>query len=219
MHRLVRVGAAMQAIGLSVTTNAAPQIIDVLTIRGLGVTHNARHTQVALSLQIQEDRMHHITLSSLAVFSAICLLYVLVVLAILQFGKVAKLKPNPPKSSTLRVELTISAPAPTCADPDKSKGTCVTTTFVFADELARTVTDFLAGYNSPGRSDLLEFLQQTGGPIAALFITQHDDNHVRNLTLLGEDAEKVLSFLTHCFNCQLASGTDDFHNEPASLSA
>jgi hypothetical protein len=29
----------------------------------------------------------------------------------------------------------------------------------------------------------------------------------------------VLSFLTHCFNCQLASGTDDFHNEPASLSA
>ena len=163
--------------------------------------------------------MHHISPFSLVVFSAICLLYTIVVLGILQFCKVAKLKPNPPKSSTLRVELTISAPAPTGSDPDKSKGTCVTTTFVFADELARTVTDFLAGYNSPGRSDLLEFLQQTGGPIAALFITQHDDNHVRNLTLLGEDAEKVLSFLTHCFNCQLASGTDDFHNEPASLSA
>ena len=115
--------------------------------------------------------------------------YALVVLAILQFCKVAKLKPNPPKSSTVRVELTISAPAPAGADPGKSEGTCITTTFVFADELARTVTDFLAGYNSPSRSDLLEFLQQTGGPIAGLFITHQDNNHVRSLTLLGEDAE------------------------------
>jgi len=122
-------------------------------------------------------------------------------------------------SSTLRVELTISAPAPAGADSDKSEGPCITTTFVFADELARTVTDFLACYNSPSRSDLLEFLQQTGGSIAGLFITRQNNNHVRNLTLLGEDAEKVLSFLTHCFNFQLASGTDEFHNEPDSLTA
>ena len=163
--------------------------------------------------------MHHITLSSLVVFSAICLLYALVVLAILQFGKVAKLKPNPQNSSTVRVELTISAPAPAGADPSKSEGTCVTTTFVFVDELARTVTDFLAGYNAPSRSDLLCFLQQTRGPIAGLFITRQDNNHVRNLTLLGEDAEYVSSYLTHCFNCQLASGTDEFHSESVSLTA
>ncbi len=163
--------------------------------------------------------MHHITHFSLAVFSAICLLYPLVVLAILQFCKVAKLKPNPPISFTVRVELTISAPTPAGADPGKSEGTCVTTTFVFVDELARTVTDFLAGYNAPSRSDLLCFLQQTRGPIAGLFITRRDNKHVRNLTLLGEDAEKVSSYLTHCFNCQLASGTDEFHSESVSLTA
>ena len=163
--------------------------------------------------------MHHITLSSLAVFSAICLLYALVVLAILQFCKVAKLKPNPRNSSTVRVELTISAPTPAGADPSKSEGTCVTTTFVFVDELARTVTDFLAGYNAPSRSDLLCFLQQTRGPIAGLFITRQDNNHVRNLTLLGEDAEKVSSYLTHCFNCQLAGGTNELQDEHVSLTA
>jgi hypothetical protein len=103
--------------------------------------------------------MHHITHSSLAVFRAICLLYALLVLAILKFWKVAKLKPNPPNSSTVRVELTISAQARAGADPGESEGTCITTTFVFADELARTVTDFLAGYNSPSRSDLSCFLQ------------------------------------------------------------
>jgi len=163
--------------------------------------------------------MHHITLSSLVVLSAICMLYTLEVLAILQFCKVAKLKPNPPKSSTVRVELTISAPAPVGADPDKSTGTCVTTTFVFADELARTVTDFLAVYNSPSRSDLLCFLQQTGGPIAGLFITHEDNNQVRSLTLLGADAEYVSCYLTHCFNCQLAADTDEFQNEHVSLTA
>jgi hypothetical protein len=163
--------------------------------------------------------MHHITLSSLVVFSAICLLYELVVLAILQFRKVAKLKPNPPNSSSVRVELTISAPTPAGADPRKSEGTCVTTTFVFADELARTVIDFLAGYNAPSRSDLLCYLQQTRGPIAGLFITRQDNNHVRNLTLLGEDAEKVSSYLTLCFNRQLASGTDEFQSESVSLTA
>ena len=174
---------------------------------------------VALALQIKEERMHHITHSSLAVFSAICLMYALVVLAILQFGKVAKLKPNPSKSSTLRVELTISAPAPAGTDSGKSEGTCITTTFVFADELATTVTDFLAGYNSPNRSDLLHFLQQTRGPIAGLFITRQGNHHVSSLTLLGEDAEKVSSYLTHCFSCQLASGTDEFQDEHGSLTA
>ena len=163
--------------------------------------------------------MHHITLSSLVVFSAICLLYALVVLAILQFGKVATLKPNPQNSSTVRVELTISAPAPAGADPSKSEGTCVTTTFVFVDELARTGTDLLARYSAPSRSDLLCFLQQTRGPIAGLFITRPDNHHVSSLTLLGEDAEKVSSYLTHCFNCQLASGTDEFHSESVSLTA
>jgi hypothetical protein len=163
--------------------------------------------------------MHHITLSFLVVFSAICALYALVVLAILQFCKAAKLKPNPPKSSTLRVELTISALAPAGDDPSKSKETCITTTFVFADELARTVTDFLAGYDSPSHSDFLEFLQQTGGLMAGLFITRQDDTHVRSLTLLGENAEDVAAFLTHCFNYQLASDADKRNNEPVSRTA
>jgi len=163
--------------------------------------------------------MHHITLSSLVVFSAICLLYALVALAILQFSKVAKLKPNPPTSSTVLVELTISTPAPAGADPSKSKGTCITTTFVFADEFAETVTDFLTVYSSPSRSELLEFLRQTGGPFAGLVITHQGDSRVRNLTLLGQDAEKVSSYLTQCFNFQLTSGTDEFHYERVSLTA
>ena len=163
--------------------------------------------------------MHHITLSSLLVFSAIFVLYSLVVLGILQFCKVAKLKPNPPTSSTVRVELTMSACATADAHPGKCEETCITTTFVFADELARTVTDFLAVYNSPSRSDLLCFLQQTGGPIAGLFITHEDNNQVRSLTLLGADAEYVSCYLTHCFNCQLAADTDEFQNEHVSLTA
>jgi hypothetical protein len=163
--------------------------------------------------------MHHITTSSLTVFGAICLLYALVDLAILQFGKAAQLKPNSPKFPTVRVELTISAPAPAGADPDKSKGTCITTTFVFSGELAKTVAVFLAGYNSPSRSDLFCFLQQTRGPIAGLFITRQDENHVRGLTLLGEDAEKVSSYLTRCYNCQLAADTDEFQDEHISLTA
>jgi hypothetical protein len=158
-------------------------------------------------------------LSSFAVFSAICLLYALAVLVILQFCKVAKLEPNPPTSSTVRIELTVSAPAPVGADPDKSEGTCITRTFVFADEFANAVTDFLAGSHSPSRADLLNFLQQTGGPIAGLFITRQDDTHVRSLTLLGKDAEDVASFLTHCFNCQLAPGADELNNEPVSRTA
>ena len=149
--------------------------------------------------------MHHISLSSLVVFGAICLLYALVVLAILQFCKVAKLKPNPPESSTVRVELTISARAPADAYPDKSAGPSITTTFVFADAFATTVTDFLAGYHSPSRADFLNFLQQTDGLIADLLINRQYDTLVRSLTLLGKDAEDVTSFLTHCFNCQLAS--------------
>jgi hypothetical protein len=144
--------------------------------------------------------MHHITLSSLVVFSAICLLYALVALAILQFSKVAKLKPNPPTSSTVLVELTISTPAP-------------------ADEFAKTVTDILTVYSSPSRSELLEFLRQTGGPFAGLVITHQGDSRVRNLTLLGQDAEKVSSYLTQCFNFQLTSGTDEFHYERVSLTA
>ena len=163
--------------------------------------------------------MHHISPSSLVVFSAICLLYALVVLAILQFCKVAKLEPNPPTSSTMRVELTMSACAPADADPGKCEGTCITTTFIFADELEKTVADFLAGYHSPSHSDLLGFLQETGGPIAGLFITRQDDSHARSLTLLGKDAEDVTSFLTHCFNCQLAGGTNELQDEHVSLTA
>jgi hypothetical protein len=163
--------------------------------------------------------MHHITLSSLLVFSAIFVLYSLVVLGILQFCKVAKLKPNPPTSSTVRVELTMSACAPADAHPGKCEETCITTTFVFADELARTVTHFLAGYHSPSRSDLMDFWQETGGPIAGLFITREDDTHIRSLTLLGRDAEDVSSFLTHCFNYQLAPATDEFESEHVSLTA
>ena len=163
--------------------------------------------------------MLHQLIHPLVIYAAISLVYILVVLLIYPFAKVAKLKPKPPKSSTVRVELTISTPAPAGADPGKSEGTCITTTFVFAGELAMTVTDFLASYNSPSRSDLLEFLQQTGGPIAGLFITRQDNNHVRNLTLLGEDAEKVSSYLTHCFNCQLAGGTNELQDEHVSLTA
>jgi hypothetical protein len=163
--------------------------------------------------------MLHQLIHPLVIYAAISLVYILVVLLIYPFAKVAKLKPKPPKSSTVRVELTISTPAPAGADPGKSEGTCITTTFVFAGELAMTVTDFLASYNSPSRSDLLEFLQQTGGPIVGLFITRKDNNNVHSMTLLGEDAEKVLSFLTHCFNCQLAADADELNNQPASRTA
>jgi hypothetical protein len=163
--------------------------------------------------------MHHISLSSVVLFTAICLIYALVVLAISQFCKVAKLEPNPPTSSTVRVELTISARAPAGAYSDKSAGPSITTTFVFADEFATTVTDFLGGYESPSRSDLLSFSQETGGLIAGLFINRQDDTHVRSLTLLGKDAAEVTSFLTHCFNCQLASDADERHNEPVSRTA
>ena len=163
--------------------------------------------------------MHHITLSSLVVFSTIFVLYSLVVLAILQFCKVAKLKPNPPTSSTVRVELTMSARAQADAHPGKCEGTCITITFVFADELARTVTHFLAGYHSPSHSELMDFLQETGGPIAGLSITREDHTHICSLTLLGRDAEDVASFLAHCFNCQLAPDTDEFQNEHVSLTA
>jgi hypothetical protein len=163
--------------------------------------------------------MHHLTLSSLVVFSAIFLLYALVVLAVLQFCKVAKLKPDSPMSSTVRVELTISTLAPASADPSKREGTCLTTTFFYADELAMTVTDFLAGYSSPCRSDLLDVLQETGGLIASVFIIRQYDNHVRRLALLGRDAEDVMSFLTHCFNCQLASNAEQFKNQPMSRTA
>jgi hypothetical protein len=163
--------------------------------------------------------MHHISSSSLVVFSAICLLYALVVLAILQFCKVAKLEPNLPKSSTVRIELALSAPAQAGAEPGKCKETCITTTFIFADEFADAVTDFLGGYHSSSRSDLMDFWQESGGPIAGLFITREDDTHIRSLTLLGRDAEDVSSFLTHCFNCQLAPGTDEFESKHVSLTA
>ena len=163
--------------------------------------------------------MLQISLSSLATCTAICLLYVFVVLAILQFSKAARVKPDPSKSSTMRVELKISKPSTEGANSLNDSRTCTTTTFAFADELAKTIKDFLAGYSSPSRSDLLNNLQQTGGTIASLFITQQHDNHVRNLTLLGEDAEKVSSYLMHCFNCQLACGTDEFHFERVSLTA
>jgi hypothetical protein len=163
--------------------------------------------------------MHHLTFSSLAIFSAICLAYALVVLVVLQFCKVAKLKPDPPTSSTVRVELTISSPTPAGADPGQSEGTCITTTFVFAGDLAMTVTDFLADYHSPSRSEILNFFEQTGGPIGGLIITRLCGTHVRSLTLLGKDAEHVASFLTHCFNFQLASATDELNNEPVSRTA
>ncbi len=163
--------------------------------------------------------MHHISLSSVVLFTAICLIYALVVLAILQFCKFAKLEPNPPTSSTVRVELTLSARAPADAHPGKCEGTCITTTFVFADELAGAVTHFLADYHSPSRSDLLNFSQEAGGLIASLFITREDDTHIRSLTLLGRDAEDVTSFLAHCFNCQLASHADELNHEPVSRTA
>jgi hypothetical protein len=163
--------------------------------------------------------MLHQLIHPLVICAATFLVYLLILLLIYPFAAVAKFKPDPPKSCTVRVELTISAPAPAGADPGKSEGPCITTTFVFADELARTVIDFLAGYNSPSRSDLLEFLQLPGGPIAGLFITHQDDNRVRSLTLLGQDAETVLSYLTHCFNCQLAGGTNELQDEHVSLTA
>jgi hypothetical protein len=163
--------------------------------------------------------MYHISPFSLVAFSAICLLYALVVLAILQFCKVAKLELNPPASSTVRVELTISTRAPAGACSDKSAGPSITTTFVFADEFATTVTDFLAGYHSPSRADFLNFLQQTDGLIADLLINRQYDALVRGLTLLGKDAEDVTSFLTNCFNCQLAPHADELNNEPVSRTA
>jgi hypothetical protein len=115
----------------------------------------------------QEKQMLHHLIHPLLICAAVFLVYLLVLLMIYPFAVVAKLKPNPPSSSTMRVELTMSAPAPSNAGPDKSKGTCITTTFVFADELARTVTDFLADYNSPSRSDLLNYLHRPAALLPA----------------------------------------------------
>lgn len=163
--------------------------------------------------------MLHQLIHPLVIYTSILLVYLLILSLIYPFAVIAKLEPIPPESSTMRVELTISAPAPAGAYPNKITGTSITTTFVFADEWARIVTDFLAGYNSPSRSDLLNFLQGTDGTTAGILITHQGSTHVRNLTLLGKDAEDVLSFLAHCFDCQLASHADELNNEPVSRTA
>jgi hypothetical protein len=163
--------------------------------------------------------MPHVTLFSFAFFTAACLLYSIVVLAILQFCKVAKLKPYPPYSFSLSVDLTISSHEPTTADSDKAKPTCTMATFVFADELAMTVADFIDGYDSPCLSDLSNFLLRPDGAVADLFITRQDDGHVRSVTLFGDDAEDVASFLRYCFDYQRAPGADVFNNPRVSRTA
>jgi len=105
--------------------------------------------------------MLHQLIHPFLIYATIFLGYLLILLLIYPFAVVAKLKPNPPYPSILRVEFTMSVPAPVGFDPHRSEGTCITTTFIFADELAKTVTDFLAAYSSPSRLGFLQFLQQT----------------------------------------------------------
>jgi len=164
--------------------------------------------------------MLHITLSSIGTCTAICLLYALVVLALLQFGKAAKLKPDPPtNSSTVLVELTMSTRSPEDAYSQNNTMPSVIQTFTFADDIAKAVTAFLAGFNPPSLSDIDDFLNSSDGLIADLIIAPYNNDKGRQMTLLGSNAEKVVSFLTYCFDYQLASETKETHSAHVSLTA
>jgi hypothetical protein len=103
------------------------------------------------------------------------------------------------------------------AFPCKRTGAYTTQTFVFGGELANTVVDFLSDFKSPTLRNLNNFLECGDDRIADIIITTHNGNTIRQLTLLGPDAEDVSSYLAFCFEYQLTSGPKELCNEPVSF--
>jgi hypothetical protein len=117
----------------------------------------------------------------------------------------------------MRIELTLSTRVHSAAYPCKRTGAYTTQTFVFGGEVANTVVDFLADFKSPTLRNLNHFLEHGDDRIANIIITTHNRNSIRQLTLLGPDAEEVSSYLAFCFKYQLASGPKELRNEHVSF--
>jgi hypothetical protein len=167
----------------------------------------------AIALSYQENSMLH----QLMICTAILLVYILALLLIYPFAKAASHKPYPQPSKTTRIELTLSTRVHSAAYRCKRIGASTTQTFVFGGELASTVVDFLSDFKSPTLCDLQHFLERGDDRIADIIITTHNRNTIRQLTLLGPDAEEVSSYLAFCFKYQFASGPKELSNEPVSF--
>jgi len=167
----------------------------------------------AIALSNQENSMLH----QLIICTAILLVYILALLLVYPFAKVASYKPYPQPSTTTRIELTLSTRVHSAAYPCKRTGAYTTQTFVFGGEVANTVVDFLADFKSPTLRNLNHFLEHGDDRIANIIITTHKRNSIRQLTLLGPDAEEVSSYLAFCFKYQLASGPKELRNEHVSF--
>lgn len=154
---------------------------------------------------------------TLMIYAAIFLVYMLILLLLYPFAKVASYEPYPQPSTTTRVALTISTRIPLAAYPNTSAEKSITQTFVFGGELAKTVTDFLSDFKSPSLFDLENFPIQADDLVAALIITTPNTNEIRQLTILGPNADKVLSYLAYCFKYQLESGSKELSNDPSSF--
>ena len=156
-------------------------------------------------------------LHQLAICTAILLVYILALLLIYPFAKVASYKPYAQPSATTRIELTLSTRIRSAAYHCKRTGAYTTQTFVFGGELANTVVDFLSDFKSPTLRDLNHFLERADDRIADIIIPTHNGNTIRQLTLLGPDAEEVSSYLAFCFEYQFASGPKELSNETVSF--
>jgi hypothetical protein len=167
----------------------------------------------AIALSHQENSMLH----QLVICTAILLVYILALLLIYPFAKVASRKPYPQSSKTTRIELTLSTRVHSATYPCKRTGANTTQTFVFGSELANTVVDFLSDFKSPTLRDLYHFLERGDDLIADIIITTHNRNSIRQLTLLGPDAEEVSSYLAFGFKYQFASGLKELSNGPVSF--
>jgi hypothetical protein len=167
----------------------------------------------ATALLHQENPMLH----QLVICTAILLVYILALLLIYPFAKVASYKPYPQPTPTTRIELTLSTRIRSVAFPCKRTGAYTTQTFVFGGELADTVVNFLFDFKSPTLCDLQHFLERGDDRIADIIITTHNRNSIHQMTLLGSDAEEVSSYLAFCFKYQLASGPKELSNEPVSF--
>jgi hypothetical protein len=166
-----------------------------------------------IALLYQENPMLH----QLVICTAILLVYMLALLLIYPFAKVASYKPYVQPSTTARIELTLSTRVRSTAFLCKRTGAYTTQTFVFGGELANTVVDFLSDFKSPTLCDLQHFLERGDDLIADIIITTHNRNTIRQLTLLGPDAEEVSSYLEFCFEYQFASGPKELSNEHVSF--
>ena len=155
-------------------------------------------------------------LHQLVICTSILLVYILALLLIYTFAKVASHKPYPQPSTTTRIELTLSTRVHSATYPCKWTVANTTQTFVFGGELANTVVDFLSDFKSPTLRSLNHFLERGDDRIADIIITTHNRNSIHQLTLLGPDAEEVSSYLAFCFKYQLASGPKELSNGPVS---